>query len=288
MHFDVFRISLLKKQQEDMFVDAAASGGAQNREDFLRYLFGSPIKFKHRGAEMHFVPDNTVDSGHLIAGRIGRASVETENDPPEDGLHEKEREAWHGSLVLIDPRHHADGQKLAMADKQQVGKPNALLLSLAKHFNEVSRIPNYVFEIGPIINAETFWTFVEKNKGQVTSVKFEVIAPNMFGQRHEFDREMRQFRDNEKAERVNIELKSEHGLELNTQRVENAVAYAAESGGNIIAKTPKKRYNSKKNTKRVTIPKKKKQKGKKNGSNKENPSHFLARVVEFMKGIFTP
>jgi hypothetical protein len=76
----------------------------------------------------------------------------------------------------------------------------------------------------------------------------------MFGLRNELDKELRELRDNEKVREAKLTLENKDGLELETERVRQTVNYTLEGGGNIRARTKrKKRYNSKNRTKKVTV-----------------------------------
>lgn len=48
-----------------------------------------------------------------------------------------------------------------------------------------------MLQVNNIPEEDTFWTFVNQKRGQITEASFELIAPNMFGQETDFDREMK-------------------------------------------------------------------------------------------------
>jgi hypothetical protein len=65
---------------------------------------------------------------------------------------------------------------------------------------------------------------------------------------------MRELRDNEKVREAKLTIENKDGLKLETERVRQTVEYTLEGGGNIRARTKrKKRYNSKDKTKKITI-----------------------------------
>ncbi|MES1203072.1 MAG: hypothetical protein ABUS57_16675 [Pseudomonadota bacterium] len=256
MKLDLFRLSLLPREQVDAFELRGAGDRPLTREECLRLIFGRPFVFQHKGGEMHYVP-LPPNSQHptIMIGRVGRRLKVVENEPPEAGLGEMQHPYWKAMTVLIDPSHHADGQKFAIEHQFRVGKTTAVANSLSEYLNHSEPPLPFAVEISAIADPATFWEFVRENRGEVTSVTFELIAPNMFGQRNDLDREMRDLRDNEKARRAKLQLENPDGLELETPRVKETVAYTVEGGGAIKAKTKsKKRYNSDNKIRRVVVP----------------------------------
>jgi hypothetical protein len=176
---------------------------------------------------MHYVPSPDAHPTFIV-GRIGKSTHVDENEPPEAGMGEIERESWIASAVLIDPVKHADGQKAAVQDR--LGKPTAIFKSLVRHINE-SGVNPYVIEANPIVDPATFWQFEAQNRGEITSVTFDLFPPNMFGLRSELDREMRELHQTEMVHEATIQLKNPEGLKLNTERTHQTVSYTLEGGG---------------------------------------------------------
>lgn len=42
---------------------------------------------------------------------------------------------WQGAIVILDPSHHADGQKLAFEKDVTIGSPNAVLNAMIEVVN---------------------------------------------------------------------------------------------------------------------------------------------------------
>lgn len=257
MQFELLRLSMLIRVQMDGFERQKPDKTPYTREEWLREIFAQRIAFTHRRELFHYVPEMDIpggEAGELIVGRIGRQIKVVENEPPDAGLHETERATWRAAMVLIDPRHHADGQKVAVEHIPQIGRPVSLFASLVTHINAGSE--PFMLEANAITNPQSFWNFVEAHQGDITSVTFEFIAPNMFGQTDDYDREMRDMKDKEKAQKAKLTIESEDGLNLKTERVKGAVNYAVRGGGMIKARTRRRQiYNSKDKAKKVTVPK---------------------------------
>jgi len=252
MQYDLIRLVLVSREQTSLFERRDHTGEPLSRERWLRHIFAAEITFWHRATEFHYVPHPDL-SGAFIVGQIGRQSRIIENEPPESGFRETVREPWHAANVIIDPTHHLDGQKIAFETKAHVGQALSIIKSLSNTINERPDEP-YVIEANAIVNPETFWEFERENRGDITSITFDLIAPNMFGIRDDMAREMAGFRDNEKARKVSISLQNEDGLKLDDDRVRQSVQYAVDGGGEIKAKTKKrKRFSSSTNGKRIPV-----------------------------------
>ena len=199
MRYELIRLVLLQRDRE-LFSPPVPP----TREAWLRRTFGVEIVFDHYGNEFHYLPEPDVPTPP-VAGRIGRPRPVVENEPPEEGLHEVERESWIAAGIIIDPRTHDDGQKVAIEENRQVGQPSSIFNSLIAKINERTG-ESYVIEANPIVDPETFWEFVRENRGEITSVSFDLFAPNMFGIRGDLDREMRELKEKEHVRKAELTL----------------------------------------------------------------------------------
>jgi len=232
----------------DLFEDG---GDKVSREQWLRRVFDEEQLFINRGSEFHYVPAMPNSKTGPLIGRIGRKILREENRPPSEGLDDMTHEAWMAAVLVLDPNHHDDGQKLALQITRDVGSSLTLTTKLVSAINERYPYGPYSIQVAQITEERSFWTFIEENKGKVTSITLDFIAPNMFGSDDEFSNEMREFRDNEEARKVTLSLQNESGLEPDTPRIRRAVRYASQGGGKIRARAKSdKRYNSADSVKR--------------------------------------
>lgn len=257
MILELFHWSMIERPQLDAFErQSLGEKGRVNRETWLREVFGKKISFTHKGHQFHYAPeiDSSLDVAPLMLGRIGRQVRVKENEGPDSALHEIQRDAWHASTLFIDARHHDHGQRVAMQYRDDIGKPLALLLSLAAQINRESPPEPYELSVAPIVDASTFWHFVEANPNAVTNVRFDLIPPNMFDGPENMDKELKELRDAEKARKIKLELENPDSLNLDTPRIHGIVDYAAQGGGDIRARAKgKKSYSSKKKIKTLRI-----------------------------------
>ncbi len=231
---------------------ALVAGQILLRERWLRDVFGRTIEFEYRGKRYHYVPTEDEIPEPFLAGRIGLLGKVRENEPPEEGLEDTIRDQWRAIAVLIDPRSHQDGQKVAVEFGTGVAKPFSIFGALVRHINTLR--PPYTMEVKQIVEAGDFWDFVQRNEGQVTSVTFEFLAPNMFGIEDDMDKEANELKRHEKAKSASLKIENDEGLNLNTKRVENTVKYTTRGGGSIKAKAKHDDFNSESTVSRIKVP----------------------------------
>ncbi|MET3602201.1 hypothetical protein [Martelella mangrovi] len=249
MRVFLFRFSLKQRQQRELFERTDSQGQEYTRETWLREKFSKEFKFVHRSNEFFFVPEASEITGiptRLIVGWVARNRAMKERTAPWDGLDPTEHESWQAALIMIDPTDHADGQKVAMESRPEVGnKPEAILASLAKHISDES--PNGPFAVSafPITIARSFMSFVEENKDKISSITYDVAVPNMFNGTDDFSEEMRNLRDNANISRVKTNLSSEGVITTEGTHLAEIAVHAEQGGGNIKARTiDDKTYNS--------------------------------------------
>jgi hypothetical protein len=253
VQFEMLRLLMVDRAQISAFERKRADGARLTREEWLREVFSQDIQFEHRRDLFHFAPKPDSDAGRVaIVGLVGRKVIVTENEPPENHLAETERETWNASHIFIDPTHHADGQKIAMEQKGTIGRPIPIFEDLVAQINKGDE--PYVLEVNAIVPSETFWEFAKKHEGQISSIQFEFIAPNMFGEADDYDAEMRALHASEKAQKAKLVLESKDGLNLNTEKVKKAADYTIKGAGSITARTKTNvKYDSKNKAKKISV-----------------------------------
>lgn len=270
--FELFRLSLLQRPTRDLFDQDDIS-----REDYIRRAFGKTVEYTYGDISYFYVPSPDEVPAEVIIGRIGRSHVVEENRPPSESLAETTRDVWKASYIVIDPREHDDGQKVALEIDRDVASPGTILFGLLREINRTNPTSPYSIEAAPIFSIDTFWEFAEKNKGSITSLKFEFVVPNMFGGSDSIVDELRAFREKEKARRVQIALANSEGLDVNTERTREAVDYVGKSGGIIRARAKEnRRYSSTDKSRKTSIAD--------NGPLGEAPFARIARLAKQILG----
>lgn len=146
--FELFHLSLHEKVQGDLFEQEIKF----TREQWLRHAFNSIFAFDHRGKKIHWVP--SVTDANVIGGNLVRSHNRIRHKPPEEGGVEELASEWQGAILLIDPNHHDDGQKIAFEKDPTLGSPESVLRSMCLHINYMPK-SCFVIEPQPIFNEKT-------------------------------------------------------------------------------------------------------------------------------------
>jgi hypothetical protein len=247
--FQVFRISLLPHFQRDLL-----KGPELTREEYLRIVFNQSWTFSYYSSEFHYKPDNELATDGFLIGRVGRPTMSHENMPPEDNFEETVHTAWKASVVAIDPNDHKDGQKASVQINSEVGDPEKILRRLIETINLQNDIYPYELQIQPVFNAQSFWDFANQNRGNITKLTFEFVAPNgLWSAASNLKDELSNLRDLLEINQVSTTFQSETGINTDAAPVKEAVAYAESGSGKIKAVARNKKRFSSANTPQKTI-----------------------------------
>src|ERR1043166_4490487 len=93
---EFIRLSLYEREQIDAF-EPLTGGRRFSREEWLRVAFAAQREFQHRGHRFTYGPDRKLTDDTLVIGRIGRELLARDNEPPEEGMHERVHPEWQAS-----------------------------------------------------------------------------------------------------------------------------------------------------------------------------------------------
>jgi hypothetical protein len=244
-----FRLSLKPVAEPDAFEVRTRSGAPFSREEWLRTFFSETRTFTHWASEFAFIPaaqDQTFGlPSHLIVGWIARPLLVQERTPPSVGFMPTRHQSWRGALIVIDPTDHADGQKIAMEKRADIGEPHAILRSLARQMRIGDAPQPFIVEIFAIIQPSSFWRFAEEHDFKIKILTFDVAVPNMFGGADEFSQELRELHQRNNVSRVRTTLVSDGAIDPRSNRLDEVVDYTEQGAGQIKAQAVDgARYNS--------------------------------------------
>ncbi len=224
--FQLFHLSLLRREQGDLFQRDLS------REDWIRSVFTRPFQFTHRKRDFFWVPKSS--DGDSIIAIVERQTSRLQHRPPEQGGDEIRGEVWQGAVVIIDPRPHDSGQRVAFEVDRDIGTPNAVLGSVLWHLNAAPPGPYYV-ESKPVFDGSTFWTFAREHGGILRRITFGFVVPNMWDTKNELDKELRETGEQTGAQRVQVTLESSDGVKADTPKVREGVDYSEKGGASLSA-----------------------------------------------------
>ncbi|RCK51909.1 hypothetical protein [Thalassospira xiamenensis] len=242
MKLYLHRMNLKKRTQIDIEEFLLHEKSVINRELWLRDVFSKQFEFAYRGSSIFFVPEpsetTTIDPKYIV-GWLARDRTMSERSAPWEGLEPKRHLFWKAALILIDPTHHEDGQKIAFQYQQEVGKPEPILDALAKYLSnplEQSWGP-YSVSIYPIIHEKSFFIFAEQHRGKIKEITYEISVPNMFNSPDDFSNEMRDLRDRANVSKVRAKLMSDETINTDASQLSEVAEHVEKGGGEIQAKT---------------------------------------------------
>lgn len=226
-YFTLFHYSLLPIRQVDI-----ETNNDVDREGWIRLALSSRFSFPyHGGVELEWVPKAEIDEAFY--GLIQRQVEHSLHRPPEEGGDEIVRSEWQGAYVVVDPTDHDFGQRMAV-ENDVVGRPETLMRYLFQAINDRRDAP-FIGEVEPIFDAGTFWSFVEEHGELLSFISFRFVAPNMWGTESELEKELKATREDTGADRVDVKLKGEKGVEATSDRVSQGVSYAERGSGSVFA-----------------------------------------------------
>ncbi|MFJ5487653.1 hypothetical protein ACIKTA_08530 [Hansschlegelia beijingensis] len=271
MLLELFRVSL--KFSGNLFVTKPPS-----REDWIRMFFSEHRRFVHRKKVFHFVPEKNVSGsdGSLLFGYIAREAQLKERSSPSSGLIPSTHTYWQAALIVIDPSSDASGQKIGMEYIPLIGQPwpvlSSLFSAMSSHAESV-----YLAEVHRIAQTGSFKKWADEQKSGIKKISFDVSSPNMFGDRNDFQNELRSLRDKENVSRVRTTLESDGALNQ-TDRMEEIADYTERGAGTLKAvAVDGSKYSSDKHGAEIEIfvP-----------NHNEDKSGFLSRIFKAIKDVF--
>lgn len=239
MRYVYLRLFLSKVEQPPILIETGDISARLPRQDYLTDVFNRQWTFVHRGADLIYVPIRREegDDETCTFGRLGKQITTQENTGPDDNFEATHHTGWRASNLILNTSSAPDGQKLAMQDRGDVGKPLAIVNSLVNHINESLPDSGWTISVNAIIEKQSFWEAVERHKGEITRAEFSYVTPNVPGIRSKLNDRLKEYREQENAQEVTVTLKEPKGnLKFDSQEVRDAVEYTSEGGGTVKLK----------------------------------------------------
>ncbi|WP_434613571.1 hypothetical protein [Tabrizicola sp. M-4] len=245
--FSIFHLSLVEHRQPTL------TSFRGSREQWLRLSLSERFEFSGWGGkELVWVPKGVTNE--LVFGLIQGKKPHSFHDSPNEGGAEKVDEFWQGAYLFLDPRHHDDGQKMAI-ENDVLGRPRALAKALFDHINgrddaSYSVIPELIFD-------ETdFWKFAEESGKVLSFIRFEFAVPNMWDPQGDLEKDLRSTGRKTGTEQVDVTFRAKNGVTTDNDIIKSGVKYAGRGAGRIKARNRDgKRYSSETRATVESVPK---------------------------------
>ncbi|WP_339899642.1 hypothetical protein [uncultured Gilvimarinus sp.] len=167
-------------------------------------------------------------------------------------------DSWPHVTVIIN--NDPDVQIVAISRNiRAFSESQAVANLLEKNFMKHLEALQLTLSIEGIFDKQNFWDIVNKYQGKLTSIKFELISPNMANISKALKVDLRQINAETNSHKTNLELNSAEGAVLEVSReneiVDSLVEYASEGGGDISIKIKglSKKIHTQKTTRTIEL-----------------------------------
>ena len=245
LHFELFRYQLLPLTQNvqiDLFPDERVMSinsveelKAQKNEIFHHVLTKS-LSLQHRQSELN--KKVIMESPPWFVMGINTKKSLKREKPDFD---QEQIETWPHVIVIIN--NEPDVQIIAVSRNTRAFRSGSVITKiLQENLGIVLQKYQLTIQIDSFFEKSEFWKLVGEYQGQITSVHFELISPNManISGALKLNLDLAKLNADTNSHRTDLKLNSSKGgaLEINQENllVNSLVDYSSEGGGNIKLK----------------------------------------------------
>ncbi len=143
--------------------------------------------------------------------------------------------------LLIAINNHPDVQKIAIQENPAAfQKTHAITTIIEESIESKIKKQSLAFYLEPLYNKQEFWNLVNRFKGKVKQVSFELISPNLANISKNLKLNLKEIYEDTNTHKTTLELNSDKDshLEINegSKFINSLVDYSADGGGNIAVK----------------------------------------------------
>lgn len=213
MKFSYYRLFVENAAQTSLLADLERS-----HKEILLEAFDHTTPIYVKNKSQTFVYKRIARQGDLILGKIAKRSTVPVEHPAEEDFAKELMETWPGVFVVINvSEDRVTGQTLAIeCDRSIFPEPLAQLERLAVYINRlILKQTNFETRVNPITDLQDFWQIASDNSGNMRSLTLKIAAPNLFGARDEFSKDLKQAQKNYRLTDATFVLEnSENNLRL--------------------------------------------------------------------------
>lgn len=257
IHFELFRYQLLpitQYIQKDMFREILSSKELKEKKNsFFQEILEEFPPLQYRDAPINIRVDLAASPWYVIEINTQKT---LQRDKPD---FEKEQiDTWPHVIVAINNR--PDVQLIAISRNKKAFSSCAVVAKILQdNFQRLLHEYYLNIQIEALFEKNYFWELIEEYSGKITSVKFELISPNMANISKALELDLAQLNVDTNSHRTDLKLNSGEGsvLEINPDNtlVNSLVDYSSEGGGDIELrlKGVKKAIRTSKTVRELTI-----------------------------------
>jgi hypothetical protein len=254
--FNLFRYQLLPRDryfQGDLYGPKSVDDLIQQKNNIFADALRLPTAFKSDRAEINVQQLYNSDNFFLFRLAVNRSvSLETKD------FSVKSVDNWPRILVAIwnDP----DVQLIAVQHRLQAFQHSKAVAKLImKSIEEPLSRHQLVSSVEPLIEKRVFWDLVEKHRGKIKRVEFELVTPNMASISKALPEDLRAFAKKTNAVKSTLAIEADPGASLVLDKADATVdglnSYTSDGGGSvsITLNGVKKKINTSNEVKEIEI-----------------------------------
>ncbi|HEX8478887.1 MAG TPA: hypothetical protein VF663_11165 [Telluria sp.] len=235
--FELFRFQLLpiSQQQQELFTKTyTVEEIREHKNEFLDSVLTKLPEFLHPRTEIRHKVERHEDELFIF-----KLSAHKSLSRYTEEFTLEQLETWPNVTVVINNT----------PDRQVIGISRNLLAFTSGHVvaNMLERTLNRpLAEFGLTIQIQeqfaknNFWEIIDKYRGRIKRVRFEMVSPNMANISHVLKVDLKQLNRESNSQRTSIQLEAVDGASLelspNNPLIAGCVEYASAGGGDIATK----------------------------------------------------
>lgn len=190
MKFSYYRLFVENAAQTSLLADLR-----RPHKEILIEAFDHTTPIYVKNKSQTFVYKRIARQGDLILGKIAKRSTVSVEHPAEEDFAKELMETWPGVFIVVNVSDDPIvGQSIAIeCDRSLFPEPLAQLEKLAAYINRLILKPtNFEIRVNPITELQDFWKIASEQSGNMRSLTLKIAAPNLFGARDEFSKDLKQ------------------------------------------------------------------------------------------------
>jgi len=226
----------------------------RQKNQFLADALKGATKFSYRNLRIVHRLEQTENDLWFLLRLASRHDTEIDTKD----FRQERVENWPNVVVVFN--NDPSVQKIAVSENRRAfTNSDVVIHAVVSTLNEILKQSQMVLVVEPIFEQYVFWDIVERYRGRILQVSFDLISPNMANISGGLMIDLAALNQDTNTHRTRLEINSEEqsALELNerSKLLKSIVTYAADGAGNISLRIRgmKKRVSTRTQTREVTI-----------------------------------
>jgi hypothetical protein len=235
--YEIFRFQLLpiSQHQQELFSRTFTVEEIRERKnEFLDEVLANLPEFHHPRTEVRHKIERHEDELFIF-----KLSAHKKLDRYTEEFVRERLETWPNVTVVID--NSPDRQVIGISRNPLAFSSGHVVANLLERtLNGPLRKYGLTVQIQEQFAKNDFWEIIDRYRGRVKRVRFEMVSPNMANISHVLKVDLRQLNRDSNSQRTSIELEAVDGASLelspNNPLIAGCVEYASLGGGDIAIK----------------------------------------------------